>query len=97
VNHGFDPRRYVDAVDPGFVAEIHLAGFEATPAGLVDTHGARVSEDVWRLYEHTLARIGSRPTLVEWDTDIPALDVLLGEASRAQRLAAAGSHAVLVA
>lgn len=86
VNHGFDPRRYVDAVDPAQVAQFHLAGFEATSAGLVDTHGARVSEDVWGLYEHALARIGPRPTLVEWDTDIPALDVLLAEASLAQQL-----------
>ena len=97
VNHGFDPRAYIDAVDPAHVAEFHLAGFEATPAGLVDTHGALVSEDVWRLYEHTLARIGPRPTLLEWDTNLPALDVLLGEASRAQRLAAAATHAAMVA
>ncbi|MEO7743723.1 MAG: DUF692 family multinuclear iron-containing protein, partial [Usitatibacter sp.] len=71
------------------VAEFHLAGFEATPAGLVDTHGARVSDDVWGLYEHALARIGRRPTLVEWDTELPELDVLLAEAARAERRAAA--------
>lgn len=96
-NHGFDPRRYIDAVDPALVAQFHLAGFEATPGGLVDTHGAPVSEDVWRLYEHALARIGPRPTLVEWDTNIPALDVLLGEAERARRLAAAAVPAAQVA
>ncbi len=95
VNHGFDPRGYIDAIDPAHVAEFHLAGFEATPAGLVDTHGARVSEDVWGLYEHALARIGRRPTLVEWDTDLPGLDVLLSEAARAGRCAAA-IHEALV-
>ena len=88
-NHGFDPLLYIDAIDPAHVEEYHLAGFQATPAGLVDTHGAPVSEDVWRLYEHALARIGPRPTLVEWDTDLPALDVLLGEAAHAERLARA--------
>lgn len=97
VNHAFDPRSFIDGVDPAQVAEIHLAGFEVTSAGLVDTHGACVSEDVWRLYEHTLARIGPRPTLIEWDTDLPALDVLLGEAARAQRHAVARTHEALVA
>ena len=96
-NHGFDAYRYVDAIDAARVGEFHLAGYEATPAGLVDTHGARVSDDVWRLYEHALARIGPRPTLVEWDTAIPALDVLLDEASRVQRLSAAAVPRKLVA
>lgn len=96
-NHHFDPRRYIAAIDPAHVSEFHLAGFEATAAGLVDTHGARVSEDVWALYEHALACIGPRPTLVEWDTDIPPLEVLLAEASRADRLAAASRRAKQVA
>ena len=97
VNHGFDPRRYIDAVDPALVGEFHLAGFEATPAGLVDTHGAAVSEDVWALYGYALERIGPRPTLVERDNDIPALDVLLAESSRAERMATAALHAVMAA
>lgn len=97
VNHGFDPRCYIDAVDPAVVAQFHLAGFEATPAGLVDTHGTPVSEEVWGLYEHALRHIGPRPTLVEWDVDLPALEVLLGEAARAERLAQAATHAELVA
>jgi uncharacterized protein (UPF0276 family) len=97
VNHGFDPRRYIAALDPAQVAQFHLAGFEVAAAALVDTHGARVCEDVWDLYEHALAHIGPRPTLVEWDTDIPALDVLLAEAARADRLAAACTRAKRVA
>jgi uncharacterized protein (UPF0276 family) len=43
---------------------------------------------VWSLYEDSIARIGERPTLIEWDTDIPALDVLLGEAAKAQAILA---------
>jgi hypothetical protein len=97
VNHGFDPHRFIDAIDPAHVAQYHLAGFETTPAGLVDTHGAPVSEEVWRLYEHTIDRIGPRPTLVERDTNLPALEELLAEAARAARLAAATPRAKLVA
>jgi uncharacterized protein (UPF0276 family) len=88
VNHGFDPHRYLAAIDPRHVEEIHLAGFEAGETGLIDTHGSSVSADVWSLYEDSIARIGERPTLIEWDTDIPALDVLLGEAAKAQAILA---------
>jgi hypothetical protein len=87
-NHGFDARRYLDAVPAGLVGELHLAGHEARDGLLVDTHGARVCDAVWDLYERVVARCGARPTLVEWDTDIPALDVLLDEAARADAIVA---------
>lgn len=83
-NHGFDPRRYVEAIDPQRVGQYHLGGFEERGGVLVDTHGARVSPGVWSLYEEALERIGARPTLVEWDTSLPALDVLLEEAASAR-------------
>ncbi|MGZ5086201.1 MAG: MNIO family bufferin maturase [Usitatibacter sp.] len=82
-NHGFDAARYLGGIEAVSVAQIHLAGHERVGGRLVDTHGARVSEDVWALYAAAIARFGPRPTLVEWDVDIPALDVLLGEAARA--------------
>ena len=85
VNHGFDPDAYVAALPAAAVAEIHLAGFETTAAGLVDTHGAPVAQHVWDLYARTLARLGPRPTLIEWDTAIPAFAVLEAEAATAQR------------
>jgi uncharacterized protein len=85
-NHGFDAARYLGAIDPGSVGEIHLAGFERVGGRLVDTHGARVSDEVWALYRAAIAHCGERPTLVEWDTDIPALDVLLDEARKARAL-----------
>jgi uncharacterized protein (UPF0276 family) len=88
VNHGFDARRYLDAIDARTVEEYHLAGFETEADVLVDTHGARVSDDVWALYREAVARFGPRPTIVEWDTRLPALDVLLDEAAKAQALAA---------
>jgi hypothetical protein len=85
-NHRFDPRRYLEAIDGRTVGEIHLAGYEEVDGLLVDTHGAVVSEGVWDLYAHTIARLGPKPTLVEWDTNIPALDVLLGEAAKARAI-----------
>ncbi|HEY6896713.1 MAG TPA: DUF692 domain-containing protein [Rhodocyclaceae bacterium] len=84
-NHGFDARTYVDAVPPELVGEIHLAGYDQCEDFLVDTHGKRVHPPVWELYEYTLARLGLRPTLIEWDTDIPPLDVLQDEAAHADR------------
>lgn len=79
-NFGFDAVRYLDALDPGTVAEIHVAGHERRGDLLVDTHAARVSEAVWALHREALARFGPRPTLVEWDAALPPLDVLLDEA-----------------
>jgi uncharacterized protein (UPF0276 family) len=55
---------------------------------LVDTHGSRVSDPVWALYAEACRRFGPKPTLVEWDTDLPALQVLLDEAGTAQRVMA---------
>ncbi|HXZ48601.1 MAG TPA: DUF692 domain-containing protein [Usitatibacter sp.] len=83
VNHGFDARAYLAAIEPAAVAEFHLAGHETGEVGLVDTHATPVAPEVWSLYEEAVARIGPRPTLVERDADIPALDVLLAEAARA--------------
>ncbi len=83
VNHGFDPLRYLDAIPPRAVQEIHLAGFDRSGDLLIDTHGKLVAEPVWDLYRQALARFGALPTLIEWDTDIPELAVLIGEAAKA--------------
>lgn len=85
VNHGFDPRRYLRAIPTGAVQEIHLAGFDQGEFCLIDTHGKAVSQEVWALYGDALAMFGAVPTLIEWDTDLPALGVLLGEAATADR------------
>ncbi|MFM2346488.1 MAG: hypothetical protein RL654_1241 [Pseudomonadota bacterium] len=76
--------RLVATAPVGAVGEIHLAGYTVADDGLViDDHGSRVHAPVWPVYAHALARLGAVPTLVEWDTDVPALDVLLDEAARA--------------
>ena len=93
-NHGTDAREFLSAIDPATVGEIHLAGGEATPDGLIDTHGAPVFAPVWDLFREAIARIGPVPTLVEWDRDIPTLDVLLAEAGKADAILAAAGRRV---
>ena len=86
VNHSFDADVYLAALPRDAVAEIHLAGFEATDTCLIDTHGSPVAPEVWALYRRAIARFGPVPTLIEWDTDIPPLATLLAEAATAQRI-----------
>ena len=80
--------RWVDAISADAVGEIHLAGYHAAADIVIDDHGSRVRRPVWQAYRHALQRLGPRPTLVEWDTDIPPLAVLLGEATAADEVAA---------
>jgi len=75
---------WVDAIDPGVVGEIHLAGYHDAGDTVIDDHGSRVHAPVWQVFRHAVARLGARPTLIEWDTGLPALDVLLDEAAKAQ-------------
>ena len=83
VNHGVDPLAYVDALPAVAVKEIHLAGHDRAGPLLIDTHGTRVAGPVWSLYRYAIVRLGPIATLIEWDTDIPAFDVLLEEAGKA--------------
>ncbi|MEM7561464.1 MAG: DUF692 domain-containing protein [Pseudomonadota bacterium] len=90
-NIGFDAGAYIDAVPAAVVGEIHLAGHsvDTNPDDpiLIDTHGARVADPVWQLYDRLVQRIGARPTLIEWDTDLPEWSELRHEAELAnQRL-----------
>lgn len=86
-NHGFDPFAYVDAIAPAVVRQYHLAGFDRVDELLIDTHGQVVHDDVWALYDYAVGRIGARPTIIEWDTNLPALAVLLDQAQRAEQTA----------
>ena len=87
---GFDPAAYLEAFPGDLIGEIHLAGhsIEHHPEGalLIDTHSTAVPEPVWQLYKALIARIGPRPTLVEWDNDIPAWPVLGAEVRQADAL-----------
>ena len=78
---------WIDAIHPAHVAEIHLAGHIDCGDIVIDDHGSRVKPPVWALYQHAIQRFGNTPTLIEWDTDVPALDVLLAEAAMARSYA----------
>lgn len=86
-NHGFACEDYLQGIPAGVVQEIHLAGHERVSMDgidvLIDTHGAPVCNAVWALYCSALARFGAVPTLIEWDTNLPAFDVLQAEARTA--------------
>lgn len=89
-NHGRDPKSYLADFPMPAVGEIHLAGYaeDADDAGLsllIDTHNSPVRDAVWALYAATMRRLGPRPTLIEWDNDLPDWPTLFGEARRAER------------
>jgi uncharacterized protein (UPF0276 family) len=87
VNHGFNALTYLRAIPHDLVQEIHLAGFTVNrfEGGeiIIDSHNRPVADVVWALYREAIHRFGPRPTLIEWDTELPALTVLLSEAQRA--------------
>ena len=80
INHGFDAQAALARMPQGLVGEYHLAGHLHTDNGLIDDHGSRVPAPVWDLYRAALHQLGPAPTLIEWDTDVPALEVLVSEA-----------------
>lgn len=88
-NLRLDPGAWLDGLPVSAVGQYHLAGHAVNDADgepvLIDDHGSRVGEGVWALFDEIVRRYGPRPTLVEWDTDLPALAVLLDEARRAGR------------
>jgi uncharacterized protein len=96
-NHGWDAEQYIRSLPADRVGEIHLAGHStrqlASGATLrVDDHASAVCDAVWNLYLLAIERFGAVPTLVEWDNDVPAIDVLLAEARKADALLAACCH-----
>lgn len=91
-NLGLDAKDWLDTLPIDAIAEFHLAGHAVNDADgetvLIDDHGSTVRDDVWTLFARCVSRFGARPTLIEWDADIPALSVLLGEADRAAQVLA---------
>ncbi len=87
-NHGEDAIAAMNALAIGTIGEIHLAGHRVTDIAVIDDHGSRVANEVWALYEYALQQFGTIPALIEWDTDIPALSVVLDEAGRARDIQA---------
>lgn len=89
-NHRFDAFQFIRSIPKDVVREIHLAGHTVNRHGdaeiLIDTHSAPVCDEVWDLYMNAVARFGRVPTLIEWDADLPPLEVLMNEAAAAQRI-----------
>lgn len=97
-NLGFDAEAFVDGIPADLVGEIHLAGHERDANDqdsiLIDTHSRPVADPVWALFDRLIARIGPKPTLIEWDNDVPSWPVLQHEAALADtRLNAVRSRA----
>ena len=90
MNRGFDARSYLHGIPTAAVREFHLAGHTLTHCGnrdiRIDTHSTHVGSEVWQLYGVALQHFGPRPTLIEWDADIPALCVLQAEAAKADAM-----------
>jgi uncharacterized protein len=89
INHGLDPRDWLDGLPLDAVGQIHLAGHSQGEHGLIDTHDAPVDPAVWALYAETIRRTGPRATMIERDDHIPDLDDLLAELAIARDLVAA--------
>jgi uncharacterized protein len=97
-NLNFSAEAYVDAIQPNWVGEIHLAGHatEQHDSGplKIDDHGSMVTDTTWQLFERFLKRAGAKPVLIEWDTDVPAYDVLMAQAAKAQAIIAEQAYAL---
>ena len=97
-NHGTSAAAFISGVPQRVVGEIHLAGHTVHEYDdervLVDTHDTRVCEEVWSLYALAIARFGRVPTLIEWDSSLPALEVLIGEARHADYVMEEANHAL---
>lgn len=96
VNHGYDARRFIDALPSKRIAYLHVAGHEQEAADLIiDTHGRPVVDSVWSLLAYTYARHGVKPTLLERDFNFPAIADLYAELSQIRRLQSAASSTAL--
>jgi uncharacterized protein len=85
-NHGFEPERYIDAVPPELVRQLHLGGYSDMGDFLFDTHSRAPTEPVWALFRRAAARFPKAPVLVEWDEDVPAWPELEAQAVKAASL-----------
>lgn len=85
-NHGWDANVYLKAIPPAKVKEIHVAGHSLQGTVRIDDHGGPICQDVWDLYQKSINLFGPLPTLIEWDKNVPTLETLIAEASKAQSI-----------
>jgi uncharacterized protein (UPF0276 family) len=96
INMGYDAYDYIDALPSDAIVQLHLGGYthetqddELGGELLIDAHASPIAEPVWALYAYALRRFGVRPTLIEWDAELPAFSRLAQEAATADEIAAA--------
>jgi uncharacterized protein (UPF0276 family) len=92
INHQFDAKTYIDSIKAHYVEEYHLAGGEKRNLNekdhiIIDTHGCPVWNEVWLLFEYAKSKIGSKPTLLEWDTNLPDFNMLIEETQKIRNIA----------
>jgi len=87
-NHEFDPRDYLDAINPDRVQQFHLAGHSDNGDHVIDTHDHDIRDEVWQLYRHALMRFGAVSTMIERDDNIPPFSQLEAELAIARSCAA---------
>jgi len=85
-NHGFDTAKYIAGIPADRVVQIHLAGHENNGDHIIDTHDAPVVDPVWALYEKTIERLGTVPTMIERDDNIPPFAELVAELQTARAI-----------
>ena len=85
-NHNFNPNDYLHSIDSNNIQQIHLAGHRHEDNFIVDTHDSYVSQEVWELYKYSVTHHGPKPTMIEWDDDIPQYDVLVNELNKARKV-----------
>jgi uncharacterized protein len=93
INHGFSASAYLAGFPLERVGEIHLAGHseqrdDENELLLIDSHDRAISDSVWTLYSDVVSRIGPRPTLIEWDSNLPGWEVLRAQALTARDILA---------
>ncbi len=95
-----DASEYINQLDTKFIQQYHLAGYtEVEKSGenvLIDTHNHTVYPPVWSLFEHTVQCHGKRPTLIEWDSEFPELEVLLSECEKAEVILNKPTSAIII-
>lgn len=97
MNLNMDLKKYLSSIPAKAVQEIHLAGFSTSTIDnkeiLIDSHDCAVAEEVWDLYRQAIEHLGRKPTIIEWDNDLPSLETLCHEAYRAEQILRETSHA----
>jgi len=93
LNHGDDAWRVIEQLPESAISQLHLGGPTEVDGAWIDTHANTVPEAVWNLYERAVSLVGPRPTVIEWDQDLPPLGTLLNLAERARGLMWLHGHA----